>query len=147
MCVKKITKRLSRLPSWLVPIVLTIGFALLLCLAIWTYPDMNNRKYVIEEGVRIPVHVVSLGADKAYPDALSFPVGEYVEFSGEGDATYNIGLGGGSENGKAHEHVEENFASGAFGRGEAYRVKIRRVGVYDFHDHDRPELFATVIAY
>ncbi len=147
MCVKKMAKRLNRLPSWLVPIVLSLGFAVLLYLAIWTYPDVSNEKYAIEEGVRIPVHMVRLGGDKAYPDALSFPVGEYVEFYGESDAVYNIGLGGGSENGKAHEHLEEKFASGAFGKGEAYRVKISKAGVYDFHDHDNPKLFATVIAY
>ena len=147
MCVKKIAKRLNRLPSWLVPIVLTLGFAVLLYLAIWTYPVVNNEKYVIEEGMRTPVHMVRLGGDKAYPDALYFPVGEYVEFYGEGNATYNIGLGGGSENGKAHEHLKEDFESGAFAKGEAYRVKISKAGVYDFHDHNRPELFATVIAY
>ena len=147
MCVKKIAKRLNRLPSWLVPIVLTLGFAILLYLAIWTYPDVKKEKFVLEDGVRIPVHSVRLGSDKAYPDALTFPVGQYVEFYGEGDTTYNIGLGGGSENGKAHEHIEQNFASGAFGRGEAYRVKVEKVGVYDFHDHNRPELFTTVITY
>lgn len=148
MCVKKLSRRLNNLPSWMIPIVLTFGFAILLYLAYLTYPVMNREYFVVgANGEQVRVYKITLGMKAAYPDALTMHVGEYVQFEGEDKTVHDIGLGGGDEDGKEHEHTDAEFESGAFGGGEAYRVQVKKAGVYHFHDHKNAALFATVIAY
>ena len=79
------------------------------------------------------------------PDALSIHAGEYVQFNTSDGRLHEVGLGKGDEYGEDHDHVDPEFESAEFGSGDAYRVKFSKPGVYDFHDHAHPELFATVI--
>lgn len=117
---------------------------LLTSLVLW---GTTQRALFITEtnGTRVAIHHINLDTSHMVPDALSIKVGEYVQFNTADGRTHEIGLGGGEEYQKNHEHTDPEFESSTFGNAEAYRVKFSKPGIYDFHDHLHSELFATVI--
>ena len=148
MCIQRI-KRVSKKYPWRVAAVLG-GIAVLAIIAFATFAHASEGRdsFVLEkDGVRVPITHIELQKDHMSPDALSIPVNQYVQFNTMDGQTHEIGLGGGDEYAHEHEHTNGEFESAAFGIGEAYRVKITKKGVYDFHDHKNPKLFATVIVY
>lgn len=117
---------------------------------IWIFFDqvIEREAHVLEaDGTKVAIAHVQLGPDQAIPDLITIKSGEYVQFNSADNLPHEIGLGGGSEAGSGHEHVEQAFASGVFGAGEAYRLQIKDKGVFNFHDHRNPNLFVMVIAY
>ena len=111
------------------------------------YWNTTQREQFVREadGTQAAIHHIMISTDHLVPDALSIHVGEYVQFNTIDSRTHQIGLGGGKEYGDDHTHLDPEFESAVFGAGDAYRVKFSTPGVYDFHDHLHPELFATVI--
>ena len=132
--------------AFLVLVALFI-FGLVVCLSQWAY--FHPQMYVIDaDGTAHLIQHVALTEKAMVPDALTVHVGEYVQFDTADTQSHQIGLGGGDEYGKGHEHVGiGEFESGTFGPDEAYRLQFKKAGVYDFHDHMHPKLFITVIAY
>ena len=112
------------------------------------YAHYRPEAFVVEnDGTHALISHIEIQKDKMSPDALSIHINEYVQFDTMDGNVHIIGLGGGDEYEKPHEHTDAEFESGKFGIGESYRVKISKKGVYDFHDHKNPKLFATVIVY
>ncbi len=106
----------------------------------------QHEQFVLEsDGTKVLIHHIMITAEHMAPDALSIHVGEYVQFNTSDGRTHEVGLGKGDEYSEDHDHVDPEFESSEFGSGDAYRVKFSKPGVYDFHDHDHPELFATII--
>lgn len=125
-------------------------FAILASLLVWvSFSQVREREaFVLEaEGTKVAITHVEVGPDRATPDLITIKSGEYVQFNSADNLSHEIGLGGGSEAGTGHEHIEQAFASGVFGRGEAYRLQIKEKGVFNFHDHKNPNLFVMVIVY
>lgn len=142
-------KALAKKYPWRVTIALggIVALAALLFVAV-VYASPQRESFVIETGnVRVPITHIELQKDHMSPDALSIHVNEYVQFNTTDGQTHEIGLGGGDEYAHEHEHTNAEFESDQFGIGEAYRVKITKKGVYDFHDHKNPKLFTTIIVY
>lgn len=123
--------------------VLAVSTALT-ALVLWN-TTQQAQAAVEADGSTVAVHHIMLLDKVMSPDALSIHTGEYVQFNTHDGKQHEIGLGGGDEYGKEHNHIDPEFESGEFGVGDAYRVKFSKPGVYDFHDHLHPELFATVI--
>ena len=133
---------------WLSFGALCLLFVFALVLVVWMWPLHEGNQYVLRaDGTKIPIHHIALFKGRAIPDALSIHAGEYVEFDSKDGVTHDIALGGGNENGHAHDHSDIDISSGVFGGDEAYQLLIKDKGVYDFHDHLHPDIFATVIAY
>lgn len=93
------------------------------------------------------VHHVLLKSDRAEPDALAVPVGEYVQMNAADGKTHNMGYGSGDDYGNQHEHIAGVLDSGDFHADEAYRVLIKEPGTYYFHDHLNPKVYLTVVGY
>ncbi len=129
---------------WILSALFLVG--VIMSLFFWS--KTQREMFVIEsDGNRVPITHIELRMDKAVPDALTLKVGEYVQFNGVDGRDHDIELGQGNEYNKAHQHSDVDFGSGKFGPEDAYRLRIKQKGVYDFHDHLHPELFVTVIAY
>ena len=148
MCLQRI-KTVSKKYPWRVAIVLGSIVALtFIAYAAVVHATHQRETFVLEKGgARVPITHIELQKDHMSPDALSIHVNEYVQFNTMDGQTHEIGLGGGDEYAHEHVHTDAEFESAPFGIGEAYRIKISKKGVYDFHDHKNPKLFATVIVY
>ncbi|HUP26270.1 MAG TPA: hypothetical protein VM124_01325 [Candidatus Limnocylindrales bacterium] len=90
---------------------------------------------------------IALEKDQAQPNAVTVPVGGYVQFNSADGRQHNIGLGGGDEHhdGK-HVHLGA-YASGDFKADEGWKVQFNEMGTYDFHDHYHPDIHVTVVVY
>ncbi len=112
------------------------------------YGPQEEEKTSVETGV----HTVDLLGDHASPNEFAIKVGEYIQFNTKDNSTHNIAEGQGAEEGtstveKGHDHGVDFGESGSFGAGEAYKVKISKVGAYFFHDHVHPAITVTVLVY
>lgn len=93
------------------------------------------------------IHYISLLADKIEPNAIIIKVGEVVQFNTKDGRIHNIAQGAGAGLGSKHDHTEGGLESGNFNADEGYRVSFKKVGTYEFHDHDNPKLFVTIVVY
>ncbi len=93
------------------------------------------------------IHQISLESKKAEPNVVSIKVGEYVQFNAKDGKTHNIAQGEGDEFSHKHNHPEGSAESGKFGPDEAYKVQLKRTGVYHFHDHLNPDIYIAVVVY
>lgn len=91
------------------------------------------------------IHEISLLSDKAVPDVLSIKLGELVQFNSKDGRDHNMAQGEGDEFEKSHSHNEQAIESGRFGPDEGYRLELKKVGVYHFHDHYNPAVYSTII--
>lgn len=95
---------------------------------------------------------VSLISNRISPDELAIKVGSYVHFNTEDGKKHSISIGDGIDDHKAHgtnqshDHTDE-FSSGDFGKGEAWRVQFKQKGTYKLHDHYNPEQRILVVVY
>lgn len=129
-------------------LILILCIILSIAFIIYKKSYLQREIFVIEQnGDKELINHLELQPDRIVPDAISIHVGEYIQFDSIDATEHQIGLGGGDEYGQLHEHVAPEFESEVFGAKEAYRVKVKKQGVYDFHDHKNPNLFVTVIAY
>lgn len=100
-----------------------------------------------EKTVRMShIQYVSLEKNKATPDVVRLPIGDFIQFNTKDDSTHNISRGQGNGYSLTHTHTE-GIESGEFGKGEGYKVQVKKVGIYDFHDHNHPDIHVTVIGY
>lgn len=93
------------------------------------------------------IHHVALLENKASPDAVLIKQGEFVQFNSKDGKSHHLSPGRGNGSSNGHEHTGMGLESGVFGPDEAYRVKFKKTGTYEFHDHTNPDLFITVLVY
>ena len=91
------------------------------------------------------VSQVSLLKNNAQPDIITIHPGQYVQFNVKDGRQHVIAQGAGDAYGEHHEHEEGGLESGKFGPTEAFKVQLKRVGIYDFHDHLHPGIHIAVI--
>jgi plastocyanin len=94
-----------------------------------------------------PIHMVSLLDDKAEPDAVLVKQGEFVQFNSRDGKSHHLSPGRGNGSSDGHEHTGMGIESGVFGPDEGYRVQFIKTGRYEFHDHNNPDTYITVIVY
>lgn len=93
------------------------------------------------------VTCVALNKDKAIPDVITIPVGDYAQFNSADGQLHNLGLGGGDvHHDGSHVHTG-TYVSGDFKGDEAWKVQFNQAGTFDLHDHYRPELHMSVVVY
>ena len=103
-----------------------------------------------QSDIKIPlskVHNVSLLSNKAVPDFITIKPGEYVQFNSKDGKTHVIAQGHGSAFGDQHEHIVGGLESPQIKANEGYKILFKKVGTYDFHDHENPNIFITVLVY
>lgn len=147
MCLATIKKYSKENRVFTTICLLLLVISTLLTLLVHFYGNSRERFVVVADGTQHAIHHIELIDGHMVPDAVSLQVGEYVQFNTADNREHKIGLGGGEEYGQDHDHAEVDFESNTFGVNDAYRVEFKEKGVFDFHDHLHPELFATVIAY
>ncbi len=91
------------------------------------------------------ITMVSLRDNKMTPDTILVHSGDFVQFNTKDGQRHDIDQGHGAGYGSTHDHEVAGIGSGKFGPSEAYRLQFKKVGIYDFHDHENPEMRATVI--
>lgn len=92
------------------------------------------------------IYQVKLLKNKADPDLLRIKTGSYVQFDNKDGKKHAMSTGKGSGYGYQHNH-ESGVNSPLIGTDEGYRIQLKKVGIYNFHDDLNPQLHTTVIVY
>lgn len=115
---------------------------------VYTLTKINSAG-LITSSIACEQHVicVALKVDHAEPDAITVPVGEYVQFNSADNKTHSLASGSGdSLHDGSHQHTGTHL-SGDFKADEGWKVQFSAKGTYEFHDHYNPEIFVTVVVY
>lgn len=103
------------------------------------------------------VHQVLIKNNRAEPDELSVPVGEYLQINSADGHSHVIEYGRGT--GKGDDKMEvlgvamnmgsstAMLRSGEFGADEAFRVQIKTAGTFFFRDSKNPKIDIQVVGY
>lgn len=87
---------------------------------------------------------VALYADKADPEVLTVTKDSFVQFNSADGQKYNLTTGG--DNGVHHDRFDQ-YNSGDFKAGEAWRVQFKQDGAYSFKDIYHPKIKLNVVVY
>ena len=93
------------------------------------------------------VTMIDLLNTGAKPAEVAIVVGTHVQFNSKDGQWHDIGEGMGKDEEHLHDHVVGGVESGVFGPDEAYRIQIKKPGVFYFHDHDNPNVSVMIISY
>jgi len=92
------------------------------------------------------IYEITLLADRAEPDVIIIKLGEFVQFNSRDGGFHDISYG--KENAFRQNHSHGGgLESGRFGPDEGYKIQFKETGIYHFHDHLNPKIFATIIVY
>lgn len=86
---------------------------------------------------------IGLYEDRASPDTIAVPLGNYVQFNSKDGKTHDLSFG---EGGVEHVHSGK-FYSGDFSANEGWRVQFNQEGTFYFHDHLNPKISILIIVY
>jgi plastocyanin len=115
--------------------------------SVYKLTKTNNAGLLTRNACEQDVTCVALKVNHADPDAITVPIGGYVQFNSADNKTHSLASGSGDNHHNGSHKHNGTHVSGDFKADEGWKVQFNKTGTYEFHDHYNPEVYITVVVY